>query len=168
MQLYQLTKQWTMTDLDLQAALNDLQALSLTMHGEARGDSHEGYSSVEERIAVGCVIRNRLNLSKWGTSYHRVCLASLQFSCWTPKGGEENYKETMRLARVLVAATPTVLPSLFRETAFLADGIIRHVLLDPTKGATHYMTTALFNLNPPSWVAAMRLVATIGSQVFFK
>ena len=78
-----------MSERDIKAALTDELALALTLDAEGRGDGRDG-SSVEERIAIGCVIRNRLALGHWGLTYRAVCHAPRQFSCWDAIGGEQN------------------------------------------------------------------------------
>lgn len=164
-----------MTEDQIKAALDERQALGLTMLAEAAGDMADG-SSIEERIAVGCVARNRVLTSRrWGKTYAAVCLARRQFSCWDP-GADPNHVRIMALAADLVAGRPIQDPFV-RETLFLADGIIGGQLGDRTGGATsYYAPKAMKPANSkPFWVylngkdgPEHQPTAVIGSQVFYK
>lgn len=161
-----------MTDLEIRAALTDLPAVAITLDAEGRGDSRQGGSSVEERIAIGCVIRNRVKTPRrFSATYRGVCLQRLQFSCWQPIDGAANYVRTMALARALVEGTALPMSKaeidLVHESLYLAEGIIGGQLLDRVAGATHYMTSALFRSKPPAWVKGLRPCAEVGTQVFF-
>jgi N-acetylmuramoyl-L-alanine amidase len=160
-----------MTDLEIQAALVDESALALTMWGEGRGDWREGHSSLEERVAIGAVVRNRLPHFKAFRAtlptYRAVCLAPNQFSCWMKAGGAVNYAAVMAMAERVVTE-PSVIDPLFSECLFLARGIISGVLLDQTGAATMYYAPAA--MLPPGTVptsAAGRPVVQIGAQVFY-
>lgn len=153
-----------MTDQQVIDAASDVQVLALTMIGEAVGDSRDG-SSVEERIAVGCVMRNRLRApGRFGDNYRHVCLARRQFSCWN--NGDPNQPRLLRIAYLLVTHQPTLDP-LVEETLFVADGISRGVVLDRVKGATHYLTTVLLKTGTVAWAKGLTPVATCGAHSFF-
>lgn len=161
-----------MTDSQVKAVLSDLQALALTMVAEAGGDVAEGRSSVEERIAVGCVVRNRLlTPGRFGRTWRAVCLQQAQFSCWWQWGGLKNYERTLRLARAAVgghlAAEPEA--ALVRESEFLADGIMRGLVLDRVQGATHYYAPAAMvpRGSVPRWATELIPLAHVGGHVFF-
>lgn len=147
-----------LTDAQLRAALTDVEAVALTLWGEARSEPLNGL------IAVGCVIRNR----KQGTrqSWHRVVHRHLQFSCWWPRGGKENYDHVMLIARAL-ADDLTIGASGWEECLWVAEGVVndrfRHILPQDTR---HYLTTKLYNQDPPFWVAEGRVVGAIGSHTF--
>lgn len=126
-----------MTDDDVTSQLLETDVLALTMWAEARGDFNQGHSSVEERLAVGCVIRNRvLAPAWWGTNYRAVCLKRAMFSCWLP-GNDPNHLAVMALGQALVAGQP-ITDLTFLETKFLAEGIRRGLILDRTNGSDHY------------------------------
>ena len=153
-----------MTDAEIQAVLVDRSVLALTLWGEARGEPIEG------RIAVGCVIRNRLAMPHRfraaAATYRAICLAPHQFSCWAPTGGAENYAAVMRLAARMAQGRP--LEDLrLDECLWLADGLMSGVVLDRTQGATMYWAPKAM-LPPgrvPTW-AEGRTTEVIGSQVF--
>lgn len=121
----------------LKAALLETDILALTAWAEARGDHNQGNSSVEERIAVMSVIRNRVaSPAWWGKNYRQVCLQAWQFSCWNP-GTDANHQALVALA-TKVSQNQITGDTLFDETRFLADGIRRGVVLDRVSGADHY------------------------------
>lgn len=168
----------TMTpDPAIKTALTDFHAVALTMYGEGRGDRLEGGTSVEERIAVGCVIRNRLKTpGRFGSTYRAVCLTRSQFSCWWTWGGKDNYAHVMVIARALVEdvrAEPelsTFEHGLWTESLFLADGIIGEQLLDSVRGSTHYYAPRAMKPagRVPAWAVGNRQLAKIGGHLFFK
>lgn len=157
-----------MADQEVIARLNDAQLVALTMWAEARGDQADG-SSVEERIAVGCAIRNRVRMpQRFGSGYRAVCLAPWQFSCWNA-GTDANHQALMALATMVAGGQYTNDP-LFDETMFLATGIVTGVILDRVAGATSYYAPASMvpKGSMPGWARGQKPVATVGRQLFFK
>lgn len=155
-----------MTDQEILARLTDKHALTCTMMGEAVGDAREGSSSVEERIAVGCVIRNRVREpKKYGDGYKGVCLRRYQFSCWN--ANDPNRERLIRMAFLLVTGQPSMDPFV-DECAFLAEGLTSGILLDRVRGSNHYVTTALLKSAPPAWASGRTPVLVVGSHTFFK
>ena len=149
-----------MTDLELRETLTEPQVLALTLYGEARGEPIEG------RVAVGCVIRNRVESGRWGGSYRHVCLQKWQFSCWIPEGGITNYETVMSAARMLLRGR--VLPVL-SECLWIADGLISGALLDRVRGANHYYNPKA--MKPvgriPGWAKGKTAHVTVGEHLFF-
>jgi spore germination cell wall hydrolase CwlJ-like protein len=131
----------------------DLDVMSRTLLGEARGESEEG------RLAVAWVIRNRASLAgfagpllgKPGAIAH-VCRAPLQFSCWN--ADDPN-------CRVIEAATEDELADLFD----LATDVLTDIVPDLTKGATNYYAPYI---PAPYWAKEMTFVGKFGSQLFFR
>ena len=136
-----------LTDAEVLDKLSDDQTLALTMIGEARGDAREGGSSVEERIAVGCVVRTRQkNARRWSNTIKGVCLQPKQFSCWNQN--DPNRAVLLGIARAMVSKgklDPTV-----HETLYIARGIIAEVILDRVGGADHYYNPRTVT-RPPDW-----------------
>lgn len=162
-----------MTFEELKEHLDDTTVLGITMFAEARGDSKDG-SSVEERIAVGSVIRTRTQVSGFGGSTFRaVCWARRQFSCWAPLDGEENFKTTLAIARYAIGKGPWPTSGfereLFEETQWLAQGIVSGIILDRTGGATHYYAPKAMRPagRVPKW-AVGKPARQIGSQLFLR
>jgi N-acetylmuramoyl-L-alanine amidase len=136
-----------LTDGDILERLSDDQALALTMIGEARGDVREGGSSVEERIAVGCVIRTRQkNGRRWSNTIKGVCLQPDQFSCWNKN--DPNRAVLLGIARAMVSKDK--LDPVVHETLYIARGIIAGVILDRVGGADHYYNPRAVT-KPPRW-----------------
>jgi len=154
-----------MTDPEVRACLRDFEAVYLTIWAEARSEPLEG------QVAVGSVIRNRLQSGRFGKTYAAVCLAPLQFSCWN-EGTDPNHVALMDMARSIVGdyAERTTVPDspTLRQIKFITQGILGGELMDVSRGSTHYLTQALFRLNPPTWAKGQPLRATIGSQVYLR
>lgn len=159
-----------MTDSELKAGLVDRSVLALTAWAEAAGDWREGLSSVEERIAVMCVARNRLaDFRSFGAvepTYRSVCLAPKQFSCWFPGGGVANYARLLAMAERLMSGSP-LKDALMYETLFLADGIMAGLICDRTQGATAYYAPQAMKPvgRVPAW-AAGKPTLRVGAQLF--
>jgi N-acetylmuramoyl-L-alanine amidase len=147
-----------MSDAQIRAALTDVEAVALTLWGEARSEPLEGV------IAVGCVIRNRkrTGLSSW----HRVVHRRLQFSCWWPQGGKENFNHVMLRARVLVNGD-RLEGSQWEECVWIAEGIVHDRVRDTLpKDTRHYLTSKLLRNEPPVWAEEARVVGVIGNHTF--
>jgi N-acetylmuramoyl-L-alanine amidase len=156
---------------DFVAALTEPQILTVTLWGETRGEPIEG------QIAVGCVIRNRVNADLgndnkpdwWGEGYAGVCLKPWQFSCWIPQGGRENYELVMATAKTI--ATSTRLPDdlMLRQCAWVAQGIIVGWIQDTVKGATQYYNPKAMvpRGRVPDWAMNKTPVVVKGDHQFF-
>ena len=127
---------------DQQRRLTGAHIIALTVFGEARGEAIEG------QVAVANVIRNRRRLGKWGPSFHDVCLAPWQFSCWMPQGGAENHALLTDWAQRLIDQ-PNPEDALMRQCLWIAQGLITDAFLDNTGRSTHYHAATM---NPrPRW-----------------
>lgn len=140
--------------------LTDAQIVALTLYGEARSESLDGI------VAVGAVIRNRAidTRHRYGRDVREVCFKKWQFSCWWDGTANQGMVLTA-LNRLLAADVPS---HRWPEIHWMAEGIVNGVLVDNTRGATHYMTRDLLEHHPPKWVASMEQRAIIGAHVFFK
>lgn len=146
-----------MTGVD---ALSDRDVLALTIWAEARGESLEG------RVAVACVVRNRMALRR--QTVRDVCLAPAQFSCWATAGGAANYRALMAVVDAIVGGR-VVPDQLVRECQWVADGILSGACRDISRGADHYLTTTLLSSTAkPRWVTSMTWTATIGAHAFYR
>ena len=158
----------------LKTALGETDVLALTAWAEARGDFNQGNSSVEERIAVMSVIRNRmLSPSWWGDSYRAVCMRRWQFSCWN-QGSDPNHLALVALATKVVENKAHG-DATFEETRFLAEGIRRGFILDRVGGADHYYAPKAMRPagTVPDWArlpdgGTKRPDAIVGDQHFYK
>lgn len=156
-----------MKPADIFAMLDDAQTVTLTMLGEARGEEVEG------RIAVGNVIRNRVNDDRWPDTFKDVCLQKMQFSCWQTIGGASNHKALMDLAERMLTGRPPnisyVSEALVRETAWVARGIISGEARDRTGGSNHYLTRKLWESStPPQWARGCSPSCLILRHAFFR
>lgn len=153
-----------MTDEQILARLTDVQVAALTALREAVGDRSGAAdtSSVEERIAVLTVIRNRVRQPRrFGDSYKAVCLARKQFSCWNP--GDPNRAKALAIGYLLATNQP-VDDRAYLETEYLAQGVVAGIILDRVYGADHYHRD---DISPP-WSKGKLALAQVGSHLFFK
>ena len=125
----------------------DINITTLTMRGEARNQGNQGM------IAVGCVIRNRVNKGGYGEGYIGVCLEPKQFSCWNQNDPNLKYMESLTEEDVgFQAALP------------LAMGIINDDISDITAGALNYYSGQAV----PYWATGKIPCAIIGAFKFFR
>jgi N-acetylmuramoyl-L-alanine amidase len=141
---------------------DNLKTLSLTLYGEARGESIEGI------IAVGVIIRNRVRDT--GRSYSDICLAPKQFSSWNPD--DPNYSILVALSSKMDTPAP-----ILKQCIYIANGIIGGDILNKVGGlilidCKHYTTQKLYQelkvSQPNHWAMKMRVIGFIGNQVFLK
>lgn len=139
-------------------ALPDRIVLALTIWGESRGEPVEG------QIAVACVVRNRrLGHAAPTPEWRAICLAPEQFSCFN--ADDPNDGPIARAAAALMTGADT--PDL-AQALWIADGLIAGHVKDNTRGATHYLVTALLRSHPPTWAAGQPVLAAIGHHSFLK
>jgi N-acetylmuramoyl-L-alanine amidase len=146
--------------------LSDIQVLACTLYGEARSEPTEGI------LAVACVIRNRVKADLgndgkpdwWGEGYRGVCLAKSQFSCWSPVGGEGNYKKLEGLVQNLKAAS--ISDARFKECAWIATGIVNDWGRDITNGADHYHVAGM--TPRPDWAQRVYPIKQVARHVFYR
>ncbi len=139
-------------------SLSALDVLALTLYGEARGEPVEG------QIAVANVIRNRRRDGRWGQTYEGVCLARLQFSCWSPDGGGANYLKLVKLRELVMAGRMPADAAL--KACYGIALALDQWILDNTHGATHYHTASLHPR--PAWAIDEHPIATIGGHLFYR
>lgn len=145
------------TDTAIARYTNDVETLALTLWGEGRGEDLTG------RVAIAWTAMNRVG-AKGGTVQDR-CLQRLQYSTWWPEGGVDNFRATMDLAQRAIAGTAD--DPIYRECKYLASGVLGRWFRDPTKGATHYVTKALFYSSVrPTWIPRDAEGVAIGRHVF--
>ncbi len=128
----------------------DLEALALTMIGEARGEGDVGM------VAVGNTITNRVAHPSWrGKTILEVCLKPYQYSCWNLDN--KNRKFLLELDR-----TGDIYWRAFHQGQHLINGDYE----DITNGATYYY--APNSIAKPKWAMGKKPCATIGNHVFYK
>lgn len=148
--------------------MDELEVLARTIFGEARGEGDAG------RVGVANVILNRVKVAK---AFHEKTegkkLSHLfgvgtiisaaqrpwQFSCWNES--DPNRKKILAV---------TAGDKAFAECIVVARLAIAGLIVDNTKGSTHYHTTAMGF--PPSWRQPNQLkdpepVVIIGKHSFY-
>jgi len=150
-----------LSELKLFMRLSKYELLAVCILGEARGEPIEG------KVAVGCVIRNRLKKKTWyGDSWHKVILKAKQFTCFNGNEKDLNYFFCLNLARSLTDEE-------YKDTAWntlgegrwVAIGIIDDLILDNTRGAVNYYNPSLCQ---PKWADKMIETVRIGGHFFLK
>lgn len=170
-----------MTSFDPKLTLQeqpDELLLALTLYGEARGETALG------KRAVAWVVRNRRELAEaWLAKRGRahplfgngtiagVVLRPWQFSCWNK--GDPNLHKLMDIVQ---SDGASVHGGLWGVLKAVAKGVLEGEWDDPTFGATHYCTVALWGADKDgAWhgqaeIEAGRTKETvqIGNHVFAK
>ena len=124
-----------------------IETLAKTIYGEARGESISG------KAAVANVIMNRVAQGGWwGDTVEDVCRHPSQFSCWNRDDPN----------RSKIAAVNELDP-VYVECATIAALAIEGLLVDRTKGATHYHTTGI----KPGWSMSHTHVYETGNHIFY-
>lgn len=126
--------------------LKDWDILARCLIGEAEGESELG------KLAVACVIRNRVNDARWPNTYHEVILQNKQFSCFNVGSN--------RLSIMLNPARSKA----YEQCKRIAKSVIMNSALDITGGADHYINERIAN---PSWKQKMVKTCKIGDHTFY-
>lgn len=145
---------------------NDILIAALTVWGEARG------STQDDRLAIAHTIINRAKARTWwgrsraghpAHSLAAVCLYPQQFSCWN--ADDPNSTKLVQLKAQYVQAIATedgraALKAVIDALDFVPD---------TTEGATHYLTTSLYNSpRRPKWCKHLAPVVAIGAHSYFE
>ena len=145
----------------------DLDVLSRTVYGEARGEPDLG------RLAVAYVPVNRALIAQAFVASHGrkhplygdgtvagACTVPWQFSCFNPR--DPNREKILALDLTSEEAAPCV---------SMATAALERSLTDPASGATHYCTAMAPSDGvdwPPDWTEGHEPTAVIGGQVFYR
>ena len=124
----------------------DVETVTLTLLGEARGEGKLGI------YAVACVIQQR-QLER-SLSAKSVCLQRLQFSCWN--------KTNSSVLKRQVSGTPK---EIVVYAIQIARQLVQGVSLDRTVvgNANHYCVSSL----NPYWAKGRRPSAKVGNHKFY-
>lgn len=168
-----------MTLEEILPKLSDVHTVALTAWAEARskpilqgGRLKWVPANIRSRVAVINIIVNRAAKRYRGNTVKEVCLYRGQFSCWRPSGGKENHEALLQLAERVLQPTvyPERIPALYFETEHLARFAIDRLVVDLTKGATHYYSPLSMvprNAVPP-WAKGKTPVAEVEGHLFFR
>jgi len=125
--------------------------LALTVLGEAEGETDMG------KDAVAHVIKNRMRRKR--ATVGKVVLAPWQFSCWNLNEPRREFLlDTIRKGAANVPLR--VWSACWRAAQGALDGLTK----DPTDGATHYCTNALWGVDDehrsrPRWHSRQEILA---------
>jgi N-acetylmuramoyl-L-alanine amidase len=127
---------------------SDCDLLIACVRGEAEAEDVIG------KIAVACVVRNRVKDKRWPDEYGKVVLQKQQFSCFLPK-----------------YFRPVILQHEFdnvfwRECKFAAWGVYHDYMRDVTNGANHYYSRIM--KEPPKWARNEEPCFQWGLHIFYK
>jgi len=116
----------------------DLDIMARTLYGEA-----EALNELDA-IAIGWVIKNRVDYPNWPNSVREVCLQPWQFSCWNANDPNRD--------RILKGSGRW-----FDRCKELAKSILEDKVADPTFKSTHYYATFVAK---PKWAKGHTCVYT--------
>ena len=133
--------------MDTLEQLDDLSLLTALVMGEAEAEPFLG------KIAVACVVKNRLDDNRWPDTWQEVMLQPWQFSCFNTAllRPEITMEHWGRIA--------------WKECRFAAFGVLGGYVADVTEGGTHYYAT--FLKEKPYWAKGHRNTVGIGGHLFF-
>jgi len=140
--------------------LSELDWLQACIRGEAEGESIVG------KLAVGCVIRTRVNERRWPDTYREVVLQPAQFESMAPLGklifDDEIppllYTKYFRQRRAEVW---------WKEICAAAWIVYHNWTRDIVKGANHFYAHNVVK-KIPYWAVGVEPVAVIGGHTFLK
>lgn len=158
--------------------LDDKQLMSLTIYGEARGESRDG------QIAVGSVILERVEHRAWdGDTIKEVCLMPYQFSCYLPsdpnyialKISAKNFEAQLlhsRSLRLCYDIASGLIAGTIPRTQEIAEHHICQYVETSLRRKVDRQATSLIGpergtVAKKRWWARMRLVCTIGRHEFY-
>jgi hypothetical protein len=136
--------------------MNDVEVLSRTIYGEARGEYGKRDGGIAALIAVANVVLNRVKLKTWfGKSVTEVCKKPWQFSCWNQN--DPNYSLLM---------CGEIGDPIFRICQEVAEGVLYKNWPDLTKGADHYHSAKMPSL--PRWAQGWQPLVYLGDHLFYR
>jgi spore germination cell wall hydrolase CwlJ-like protein len=144
--------------MDDWASPDDLDILTRTVIGEARGETHEG------RVAVAVTIINRFFAKRWfsGRTLAATAQKPWQYSCWNMKDSNRLYILNVgRNALVYRLCHEAVEQAIREHDAGQRPGSVTAKL----QGATHYFNPAV--VKTPAWAAGREPTAIIGAHHFY-
>lgn len=142
------------------SVFDDLDIMTLTLIGEARGETIKG------QHAVAHVIFNRYKNPRWWSrnagdgipddTLAAVCKDPYQFSCWNP-----NDPNLAKLNSDSIRQLP-----MYRAMKDLCRSVLNGQIPDPTGGADHYCVTKIAKFT--KWAKGRKPIAVIGSHSFYR
>lgn len=128
----------------MERAERETLALTLLIAMEARGEPIEG------QIAVAWTVRNRVARPRWwGRTVLEVITKQYQYEGYTTA-------QRVGIFESLSVATD--------QHRWVAEGVLRGWLPDPTHGATHFHAVAIH----PEWAERIEFIEQIGGHRFYR
>ena len=127
--------------------LDDIELLTALILGESEAEPLLG------KIAVACVVRNRVNDPRWPSAWRDVMLQNKQFSCFLPECFRPSIIKQNRRDPV------------WREANFAAHGVYNKYVRSEANGANHYHADYI---ETPYWVKNKDVVLSIGKHLFYR
>jgi spore germination cell wall hydrolase CwlJ-like protein len=121
---------------------------------EAGGESFLG------KLAVGCVIRERVVDKRWPVTWPGVILQPKQFSCFNNIALDSDLEDAF-VQRAIAMQWKSIF---WRECQLVAFGIINNYVRDVTGGANHYHTEDVH----PRWADTGKCVFREGRHLFYR
>jgi N-acetylmuramoyl-L-alanine amidase len=136
----------------------DLDVLTKTMYGEARGEYQKLDVGVKGLIAVGNVVINRWRTpNHFGKTIYETCLEPYQFSCWNQN--DPNFQ--------IISRGNLDHCRIFRLCKDWAERMLQEEgIPDLTFGANHYYASSMEKL--PKWAVGQQPTLTLGGHIFYK
>lgn len=127
----------------------DLNILSRTIYGEARGESFEG------KVAVGRTIITRWQSGRWyaGKTIADTCQKPFQYSCWNPS--DPNRAKLLSVPPDKPSMQNCIRAALAAERGEGPEWLV---------GCTHYHTLAVM----PNWANGHTPAGQIGEHSFYR
>ena len=128
--------------------LDEVDVLTRTVYGEARGESADG------QAAVAWVIRNRASKGPayMGKTIKEVCLKPQQFSCWNSNDSN----------RSTLLSLDTNSPQ-YKSIRDIVVQVLNGTRADNTLGSLHYHASRI----KPKWITGKSPAVTIGNHMFY-
>ena len=131
----------------MEISKKDVEVMSRTIYGEARGEGSDGM------LAVGHVIHNRAQRGGWwGSTIEQVCKHPYQFSCWNEN--DPNREKLLAIDANDEAA---------RECLWAALSVVQGKHQDNTSGSCHYHAASIM----PDWAENKISIGQIGNHLFY-
>ncbi|CAF1237014.1 unnamed protein product [Adineta ricciae] len=129
------------------ATEKDIDTLTRTVWGEARGEPDEG------KAAVAHVVINRAKSGNaYGEGIEGVCRKDQQFSCWN--------KDDVNRGQIDKLDTNN---QEYKKNRRIVEEVLNGTRPDNTKGSTHYHRTD----TPHNWASGKRPAAEHGAHSFY-
>ena len=129
------------------ATEKDIDTLTRTVWGEARGEPDEG------KAAVAHVVMNRARYGgRYGDGIEGVCRKDQQFSCWNKN--DVNYEQINKL---------DTNSQEYQNIRGIVKQVVDNEIPDNTNGSTHYHRTDV----PHDWANGKQPVKVFGQHSFY-